>query len=379
MKLPNYLEQSQYEEKKAYMRNLWEGKTRGALAYNTLMLADRQAPTYKRASDHIGEQFLEEHFRYASQRTWGLDFAIPMIHPCTTRTGGGGILSIAFGAIYDKTHDHTAPIIHSADKIESLNLSPTLKDGLIPQALDIIKYVVDRTDGQIPLQMYNSGGPVDIASMVLHDIELLTALYTHPKQVHRLLQSCTDIFIEFFKAQQAIVPEWSPTIVPDMYVPSGHGILCGEDWLATISPEMASEFEVPYLNQISDAFGGIAIHSCGSFMHQFETLKREVRNLRGLYFNAGTTSFEAAVETFRGTDVVLMPCWDVNKPFRFESRLDFVRKLLSLKTDDTTVYLSCTFPEDPSLVKEKDPISTSREIAEYVEGWRALDKHGAQE
>ena len=203
--------------------------------------------------------------------------------------------------------------------------------------------------------------------MVLYDTELLTALYTHPMQVHRLLESCTDLYIEFYKAQQAIVPEWSPSIVEDMYVPADGGILCGEDWLSEISPEMALEFEVPYLNRISDAFGGIAIHSCGGLMHQFPTLKREIRNLRGLYFNAGTTSFKAAVEAFRGTDVVLMPCWDINKPFHFESRLDSVRSLLSIKTDDITVYIISTFPEDPTLPKEQDPVATSRAIAEYIE------------
>ena len=331
------------------------------------MLRDKPAAGYEPESNHIGEQFLQQYLRYTSQRCWGLDFAIPMIQPISNLSGGGGVMSTAFGAVYNQAYDHTAPIIHSADKIESLNLSPTLKDGFIPQALDIIKYVVDKTEGKIPVQMYNSGGPMDIASMVLYDTELLTALYTHPKQVHRLLQSCTNLFIEFYKAQRTIVPEWSPTIVEDMYIPSDEGILCGEDWLATISPEMAIEFEVPYLNQISDAFGGIAVHSCGTLMHQFEILQSRVRNLRGLYFNAGTTSFKAAFEAFRGSDVVLMPRWDVNKPFRFESRLDFVQRLLSVKTDDITVYLISSFPEDPTLPKEQDPATTSREIAKYIE------------
>lgn len=367
MNLPAYFEQSQYEEKKAYMRRLWQGQIRGALAYNAMLWENEPPPAYISKSDHIGEQFLQMCLHFTSGRSWGRDFAIPMIQPISTLSAGGGVMSTAFGAVYNKAYDHTAPIIHRADEIESLNLNPTLKDGFIPKALDIIKYVVDKTEGKIPVQMYNAGGPMDIASMVLYDTELLTALYTHPKQVHRLLQSCTDLFIEFYKAQRAIVPEWSPSAAEDMYIPSGHGILCGEDWLAAISPEMALEFEVPYLNQISEEFGGIAIHSCGSFHHQFKMLKKEIKDLRGFYFNAGTTSFKTAVETFRGTDVVLMPRWDVNKPFRFTSRFDFVKNLLSIKTDDITVYLICTYPQDPTLLKERDPATTSKEIAEYIE------------
>ncbi len=163
MKLPDYLEQSRYEKKKAYMRSLWEGQSRGALAYNTVMLTDKPAPGYGLEADHIGQEFLQWSLYSTSQRSWGLDFAIPMIQPNSTLSGGGGVMATAFGAAYDREHNHTAPIIHSADKIESLNLHPTLNDGLIPQALDIISYVVEKTDGKVPVQMYNAGGPMDIA------------------------------------------------------------------------------------------------------------------------------------------------------------------------------------------------------------------------
>ena len=370
--LPDWIwDQSPYTERKAYMRRLWQGQIRGALAYNSITVSDNPTPSYQAKSDHLAERFLQQCLAGMGQRSWDHDYAVPMIQPSSRLSGGGGVMATAFGAAYDKEYDHTAPIIHRADQIESLNLSPTLKDGLIPQALEIIRYVVDKTEGKVPMQMYNAGGPMDIASMVLYDTELLTALHTHPQQVHRLLQACTNLFVEFYQAQRAIVPEWSPAIAEDMYVPDDQGILCGEDWLATMSAEMALEFEVPYINQISDAFGGVAIHSCGALMHQFETLKNNVRNLRGFYFNAGTTSFEVAVNAFRGTDVVLMPRWDVNKPFRYESRLDFVRKLLSLKTDDITVYLISSFPEDPIVPREKDPAATSREIVEYIEKVKA--------
>ena len=369
MNLPEYFDPSRHAETKAYMRRLWQGELRGALAYNALIGSDTGQPVDCHSeSAGIGAQFLRGCLETMGHRIWGRDHGVPMIQPLSRLSAGGGVMATAFGAAYDGEYDHTAPIIHRADRIESLNLSPTLEDGCIPQALEVIRYVVDETEGKVPLQMYNAGGPMDIASMVLYDTELLTALYTHPKQVHRLLQACTDLFIEFYRAQRELVPEWSPAIAEDMYIPADQGILCGEDWLATMSPETAMEFEVPYMNQISDAFGGLAIHSCGALMHQFDLLKDHIRNLRGFYFNAGTTSFEVAVDKFRGTDVVLMPRWDVNKPFRYASRLDFVRKLLAVKTDDITVYLIASFPEDPMVPRERDPAAGSVEIIEYIEG-----------
>ncbi|MCL5070546.1 MAG: hypothetical protein M1308_06575, partial [Actinobacteria bacterium] len=274
---------------------------------------------------------------------------------------------------FNKTYNHTAPCINKADQIDSLNLNPTLTDGLLGKTLDLIRYVVEQTNGQIPIQMYNAGGPLDIASMVLNDTELLTALYTHPKKVHRLLDSCTELYIAFYKAQQKIIPEFVPVMSDDMYVPDGHGILCGEDWLSVISPDSALEFEIPYINRISDAFGGVAIHACGNLAPQFENLKKNVRNLRGIYFNAGECSFQAAVDTFRGTDVVLMPRWALNHPYTCESRLDFVKKILAMKTNDVTVYLIASYSAHPELM-DKNPYEMAEDIIRYIGQYNGTKK-----
>lgn len=281
-------------------------------------------------------------------------------------------MATAFGSQFNEQYNHTESCIGSISQIDSLNLSPTLNDGLLGSVLEMLRYIVNSTDGQIPIQMYNAGGPMDIASMVVRDTELLADLYDYPKEVHRLLKSCTELYIAFYKAQQEIVPEFVPTIVDDMYIPDGHGILCGEDWLSVISPELAIEFEIPYINRISDAFGGVAIHACGNLVPQFELLKKHVRNLRGIYFNAGECSFQSAVDVFRGTDVVLMPRWALNHPYRYESRLDFVKKILSLKTDDVTVYLIASYSAHRELMDE-DPYGMAEEIVKYIQQYHKTE------
>ena len=52
-----------------------------------------------------------------------------------------------------------------------------------------------------------------------------------------------------------------------------------------ISAEMHEEFHVPYLNQLSEVFGGIYHHTCGKWTHQFGSLEKITR-LRGLEFGA---------------------------------------------------------------------------------------------
>ena len=367
MSIPRVPDQSRFERTKELMGALWRGEMRGALGYTVPSPSEEVPPALGSESDHFPEQFLTASLNSLACRRWGRDYAVPVIQPISVKYGGG-VMSTAYGSPFNESYNHTAPRIGSAREIDSLNLSPTLNDGLLPKVLETIRYIVDRTEGRIPVQMYNSGGPMDIASMVVTDTELLGDLYAYPEEVHCLLDSCTELYIEFYREQQRIVPEFVPTIVDEMYIPDGHGILCGEDWLSVMSPELALEFEVPYINRISDAFGGVAIHACGNLAPQFELLKKHVRNLRGLYFNAGECSFQAAVETFRGTDVVLMPRWALNHPYSYDSRLDFVKKIVSAKTDDVTVFLVASYSAYPDMTEE-DPFAAAEEIVKYIEGY----------
>ncbi len=369
--IPEVLDQSGFEQTKEFMRRLWYGEMRGVLAYVVPSPAQETPSTFGSESDCFPERFLQENLNSLASRRWGHDYGVPMIQPHTPKYGGG-IMATAYGSQFNELYNHTAPCINSAAQIDLLNLNPTLKDGLLGDCLDIIRHMVGSTGGRIPIQMYNAGGPMDIASMVVRDTELLGDLYAYPKEVHRLLDSCTELYIAFYKAQQEIVPEFVPVIADGMYVPDGHGILCGEDWLSVISPKLALEFEIPYINRISDAFGGIAIHACGNLAFQFELLKKHVRNLRGIYFNAGECSFQAAVDVFRRTDVVLMPCWALNHPYRYESRLDFAKKILSMKTDDVTVCVIASYSAYPEMMDE-NPFLAAEEIIKYMERYHEAE------
>lgn len=367
--VPEALGQSQFHETKEFMHRLWCGEARGALAYVVPSPAETMSETVESNSYDYAERFTQAILNGLVGRRWGHDYGVPMIQPSSSKQGGG-IMSTAYGSKYDENYCHTAPCIQSASQIDQLNLHPTLNDGLLADGLNMIRYMVQTTEGKLPIQMWNAGGPMDITSMVVYGTALMGDLYEYPKQVHRLLESCTELYISFYKAQQEIAPEWVPSIADDMWVPDGEGILCGEDWLSVMSPDLAIEFEVPYLNMISDAFGGIAIHACGNLAPQFEVLKTHVRNLRGIYFNAGECSFKAAVDTFRGTDVVLMPRWALNAPFSYTSRLDFAKRLLDIKTDDVTVYLIVSSCADARIGQEENPFLASEEIVRNIECYK---------
>ena len=58
--------------------------------------------------------------------------------------------------------------------------------------------------------------------------------------------------------------------------------------LAVLSPKLYREFALPYVNEVSEEFGGVFIHSCGNILHQLDNLA-QVHNLRGLNFGVSET------------------------------------------------------------------------------------------
>ena len=349
----------QCEQAKAFMHDMASGKARGGLGYVVpLINHEVEVPSYTRADFYDSdEKLLEWSLAHLARREWGHDHGVPLIMPLGC---GTGVLATAFGACYDPARNWTRPLTTSPEEIESIPLDATLDDGLIPKALETVEHFARMTGGEIPLQVSNGvGGPMDIATIAMNDQDFLLATSLYPEAAHRLLNVCTDLFIGFVKAQQEIAPAFTPQgVVGDMYWPDGMGVMCGEDWLSVIGPKTALEFEIPYINRISDAFGGVLIHACGRLEINFETLKNHVRNLRGINFNAGWSSFPKAVETFRGTDVVLIPHFGLDKHYPFESPLDAVEQVLAAKTPDVTVFLQAprrapSYGEDPNGMSEE--------------------------
>jgi len=128
------------------------------------------------------------------------------------------------------------------------------------------------------------------------------------------------------------VPEFMPCHYPPVWLPDGRGISVSDDCLAVLSPALYEKFALPYLNELSDEFGGVFVHSCGNFVHQFDNLEK-VHNLRGLNFGASETPFEAVWERFGGRTAIVTHL-GLNKDIHFDSEADYVRHVLRVKTHD---------------------------------------------
>ena len=115
------------------------------------------------------------------------------------------------------------------------------------------------------------------------------------------------------------------------YLPDGEGIVVSEDALAVLSPKLYEEFSLPYINELSEEFGGIVIHSCGNFEHQLPVLQK-VHNLKGLNFSVTETRFEAVWEAFRGKTCLICGCTSEYIVEEFHNAKEWISHVLKHKT-----------------------------------------------
>ena len=273
------------------------------------------------------------------QKVWSRDDFVLHLQPQM----GVGVYASAFGCEVDFPPDQM-PRTHfaiesgqPAEKVYELK-KPTLRSGLLGDVLDFAEYFNRKAKGRYPIAVTDIQGPIDTAYLIWDSCDFMVAMYKHPREVHHLMRLCTDLIIEHVKAQRQIADEFIPAHVPCVYLPDGMGLTVSEDVLALLSPELYQEFSLPYINELSEEFGGVVIHSCGNFEHQLGVLKK-VHNLRGINFGVSETRFEAVWEAFGGKTVVIPHCTSEVIVARYKNALEWIEYVLQTKTHNRGLAL----------------------------------------
>lgn len=252
-----------------------------------------------------------------------------------------------------------------ADPAAVYNLQmPGVTDGVLGRILDYTRYFLAETGGAFPIRLTDIQGPLDNAALIMGHNNFLLAMRTDPEATHHLLQMVTDQMIAFARAQrEAAEGRFVPSLFQP-WLPDGWGISVSNDECVLISARDHDEFAVPYLNQLSDAFGGIYIHSCGNWLHQIPSLEK-VRNLRGLEFGASETPFAPVLEHFGGR-VVLACRVGLHRQVRFAGMADFVRQVLAARKTNRGLFIHVDITN--GLIDETWPETDLDEIYRLLEG-----------
>lgn len=208
--------------------------------------------------------------------------------------------------------------------------TPSVIDGELGRMLDYTAYFIEQTTGRYPIRICDVQGPLDNAAQIMGHDNLRMAMRTHPRAVHSLLKKITNLIIAFVQAQRDLAMCYGCGFVPSTlqpWLPDGKGISISDEYAALIPAQMHDEFALPYLNQLSEAFGGIFLRASGNWLHQIPSLSR-ARRLRGVEFGASDVPFQSVLEHFGGK-IVLACCVGSNRSRQFDSMTDYVRRVIA--------------------------------------------------
>lgn len=211
-------------------------------------------------------------------------------------------------------------------------ISPRTTDGELGRILATTRRFIEATGGRVPIRLTDLQGPLDNAALIAGHTAFLEALAIRPDEAHRLLRRVTSLMIAFVKVQRGLVRGLGAEFVPGAFqpwLPDGRGIAIANDVGVMLSAAQHDAFGVPYINALSEEFGGVYIHSCGAWAHLAPSLEK-IKDLRGLEFGASEAPYGPVLERFGGRTVLSCRV-GLNRDIRFAGMADFVTRILGAK------------------------------------------------
>ncbi|MGD2155566.1 MAG: uroporphyrinogen decarboxylase family protein [Anaerolineales bacterium] len=262
--------------------------------------------------------------------------------PCLHVWSGTEVFAEAYGAkAYLNGFDMSFALatVHSAGEVDALQ-EPDIFSGSIGKIFEIADRLVQKYGNDHPVRICDIQSPFDIAALVWEKSSFYMALYDNPGAVHRLLDKITRTLEKFVEAFRNRYENVNLAHHPDLWMPPEYGICLSEDEVGSISKKAFSEFCLPYLNRLSDKFGGIYIHCCAHSTHQWDNFLK-INGLIGLNLNTDFETTVKSIEKFSG-EVFLVPGgWDSLRPIFLES----LKVLLSYTKANTRLYITASAPE----------------------------------
>lgn len=259
---------------------------------------------------------------------------------------GIGVFAQAFGCPFE-WNETDAPwtnvIVSDIDGLRRLEKPEIGKSEMLQYVLETTEYFNKQTRGEIAIAATDTQGPLSTMSLICDVTWMLTEAWDYPEDFHRVLGYITDLIIEFTLEQRKLCSKpampghtmWSPG--------SFSGISISDDMLALVGKDFYQEFGLPYDQKIANALGGIGVHSCGKWAHNFGI----VQNLENITMVDLAISYkwdpdpnipEKIVQGFSGSKV----------PVQVRCDPEDTKLIDTLLASDVKTILSYWWDEDPA-------------------------------
>jgi uroporphyrinogen-III decarboxylase len=198
---------------------------------------------------------------------------------------GVTVLSEAFGCRVEVPENGDPwirdPLIHDNPEDVYQLRKPEKDNEVYRRTLETLRYFEQETGHVMPVGATDPQGPLDVASLIWNNQDFIEACVFHKGEVHYLLDLVTEAFIEFYSMQYEYLQNPAYPVHSFPLVSPGDGISISDDEALLLSPDLYREFGLPYLNRISEAFGGIYYHCCGDFGFLLDHIL-EIKGLRAI-------------------------------------------------------------------------------------------------
>lgn len=226
---------------------------------------------------------------------------------------GTGVYAEAFGCEYFWRQDESPAVRYAyktLDEVKQIK-KPSWRDGTIfKMVLDAIAMFKDRTEGRLPIALTDTQSAHDTATLILDATEVFVASYSDPETLRHFLGVINSLIIEFSRVQAERIGDCLalPGHIMSCSAVKGKGISISDDNLAVASPKVNEEFLLPYDDQLGEAFGGVAIHSCGNWGHSMN-LVAKMKNIMmidcAIAADPNPTLPEAIRDSFEKTNIIV--------------------------------------------------------------------------
>jgi hypothetical protein len=214
------------------------------------------------------------------------DYAMPNIKPNI----GISIIAAAFGCeqtVNKEADPWIKALIHEENASDVYKLKvPDASNPVFQKAWQRIDYLQSRSD--MPLRLVNVPSPLVTASLIWDYTSFIEATMIFPDEVHALMEKVTEATIFYIREQLKRIKNLYTMGHEMIYIPRDVGVRISDDTAALMSPDLYRQFGVKYNSMISQAFGGLVVHSCGDVQNVVGAMM-EIPGLRGLDFTIPQT------------------------------------------------------------------------------------------
>lgn len=297
---------------------------------------------------------LDWNIEYHKTREGIYDYGMPNVKPNL----GIGIVAAAFGC-EEKPNAEADPWIkplireENVSDVHSLKIPDPVKNPVFEKAWKRVEFL--QKASLLPLRVVNVPSPLVTASLIWEYTSFILALMIYPEEVHVLMEKITQATIAYVKEQFRRIERLHSVSHEMWYVPREAGVRISDDTAALLSPNLYREFGVKYNSEISRAFGGVVVHSCGDVKNVVAPMM-EIEGLSGLDFTIPQNpNWEAIRDAAAGKTALYLRhfYWD-HGPSAEVDLADYSKKLLDFfGRDGLFIQTSTRTVEEASALGER--------------------------